>query len=85
MSINEFEIDNGVLIKYHGDGGDVTVPYGVEAIGNYAFYDCKNLASMVVPQNVVNIGDSVEVEVIKIDEKDRIDLKLLAINTSNNQ
>ena len=36
-------------------------------------------------EDVVKIGDIVEVEVIKIDEKDRIDLKLLAINTSNNQ
>ncbi len=31
-------------------------------------------------EDVVKIGDIVEVEVIKIDEKDRIDLKLLAVN-----
>ena len=28
--------------------------------------------------DVVNIGDNVEVEVIKIDDKDRVDLKLIS-------
>ncbi|HAY72579.1 MAG TPA: polyribonucleotide nucleotidyltransferase [Ruminococcaceae bacterium] len=33
-------------------------------------------------EDVVKIGDIVEVEVIKIDDKDRIDLKLLAVNNN---
>lgn len=33
----EFEIENGVLTKYNGPGGDVTIPDGVVGIGAYAF------------------------------------------------
>jgi hypothetical protein len=29
MNDNGFEIENGVLVKYKGNGGDVTIPDGV--------------------------------------------------------
>ena len=39
----DFVIENGVLTKYNGPGGDVTIPEGVKEIGWSAFKDCKKL------------------------------------------
>ena len=39
---SDFVIENGVLKKYVGSGGDVVIPEEVTAIGNGAFSGCKN-------------------------------------------
>ena len=39
----DFVIENGVLQKYKGPGGDVTIPEGVTEIESSAFYGCKKL------------------------------------------
>ena len=39
----EFTIDNGTLIKYNGEGGDVIIPDGVTSIGEMAFWDIRRL------------------------------------------
>jgi len=52
----EFDIQNGVLKQYNGDGGKVVVPDGVTAIGAGAFKECKTLTSVVLPDSVVSIG-----------------------------
>ena len=39
----DFVIENGVLTKYNGPGGDVTIPEGVTEIGGSAFDGCKKL------------------------------------------
>ena len=40
-NINDFVIENGVLKKYVGPGGDVIIPEGVTSIGNGVFYNRK--------------------------------------------
>ena len=57
-NINDFVIENGVLKKYQGQGGDVVIPEGVTSIGNWAFKDCSSLTSVVIPNGVTSIGDS---------------------------
>ena len=55
---NSFEIENGVLKKYSGPGGDVAVPAGVTSIGNEAFKKCESLTSVTLPEGVTDIGES---------------------------
>ena len=55
-NINGFVIENGVLKKYQGQGGDVVIPEGVTSIGDWAFYDCLSLTSVVITEGVTSIG-----------------------------
>ena len=57
MSINDFVIENGVLKKYQGQGGDVVIPEGVTSIGDCAFSGCSSLTSVVIPDGVTSIGN----------------------------
>ena len=54
---SDFIIKNGVLTKYVGPGGDVTVPDGVTSIGQSAFEWCHSLTSITLPDSVTSIGE----------------------------
>lgn len=56
-SNNDFEIENGVLVKYTGAGGDVVIPDGVTSIGDWAFSRCEGLTSVTMPDSVTSIED----------------------------
>lgn len=58
-SIEDFEIVNGVLIKFVGSEHSVhvVIPDSVVSIGNEAFSRCYNVQSVVIPNSVVSIGD----------------------------
>jgi hypothetical protein len=52
-----FTIKNGVLIKYRGDGGDVTIPDNVIEIGQAAFAK-SNVTKVIMSNSVKYIGSS---------------------------
>ncbi len=62
---NDFEIENGVLIKYRGKGSSagipkklisISIPEGVTTIGNSAFSCCNGIESVIIPDSVEAIG-----------------------------
>ena len=54
---SDFVIENGVLEKYVGPGGDVVIPEGVTCIGEYAFFNCCNMTNITIPDSVARIGE----------------------------
>ncbi len=66
FKVNEDE-ESVTLIKYLGNGGDVTVPvivnfcrksYTVTQIGNEAFAGCESLTSITLHDGIISVGDS---------------------------
>ena len=56
-SLDDFEIVDCKLIKYHGESATVVIPYGIECISEEAF-DCnKHIREVYLPETVRNIGD----------------------------
>lgn len=49
--------DDGVLDKYNGSEGNITVPRGVTRIGTCAFCDCENLKSITLPKDLQTLGE----------------------------
>ena len=50
--LKDFVIKDGVLKKYVGNGGDVTIPDGVREIGKSAFFCCRKIKSVTIPAHI---------------------------------
>ena len=57
MGSSDFAIENAVLKKYEGPGGDVRILAGVTSIGNSAFWGCSGLTGVTIPDGVTSIGN----------------------------
>ena len=58
---SDFEIQDGVLLKYRGTAKNVVVPDGVSEIGKYAFYGYDKMSDIeriVLPSGLTRIEDS---------------------------
>jgi len=57
VSDGEFLIQNGTLLEYRGEGGEVHIPSGVKIIGHAAFIQ-TNVTKVTVPSGVSEIGQA---------------------------
>jgi len=69
------QIHTGKVVRILEFGAFVDLGAGKDGMIHISKLSSKRVAKVT---DVVNIGDTVEVEVVKIDEKGRIDLKLIA-------
>ena len=58
-NINDYVIEDGVLIKYNGDDKEIVIPDGVTSIRKYTFSSCDTLESVEMPESVTTIDDAV--------------------------
>lgn len=54
---SDFEIADGVLIKYKGEGDYVVIPEGITTIGKYALSPCEWIKRVVIPFGVKVIDE----------------------------
>ena len=57
-NMEDFVIENGVLTRYNGPGGDVVIPEGVIKIGSCAFSRCTKITGINIPKEVTKIDNS---------------------------
>ena len=50
--------DGAKVIAYWGKNREVTIPEGVQSIGDSAFWDCNSLTSLTLSSSLQSIGDS---------------------------
>lgn len=54
-----FKIENGVLLQYEGNDTTLIIPDGVTEIGYRPFWSKKEFESIVIPNTLVKISDSI--------------------------
>ncbi len=53
---SDFEIQDGVLKKYHGTDSRVMIPEGVTALGDRAFENCSHVIEINFPKSIISVG-----------------------------
>jgi len=52
-----FDIEDGVVVGYHGEGGDIVIPEQATAIGQWAFAESPVVTGVTIPGNIQEIGE----------------------------
>lgn len=52
----DFVIEDGVVIEYTGEGGEVIIPYGVKDIFFEAFYEFCLVESVMIPGTILEVS-----------------------------
>ena len=56
-NINDFVIEDGVLVKYEGHDANVVIPDSVTSLGESCFFFCSSLESITIPSLVTSLGE----------------------------
>ncbi|MGB8455996.1 MAG: leucine-rich repeat protein [Anaerocolumna sp.] len=80
---SNFEIVNGVLIKYSGSDKTVQIPKGVAIIGDYAFKN-SGVLKVILPGGIAKIGEGAfdNTALTEINLPDSVTTKLLSPKVS---
>ena len=70
-SASDFAIENGVLKRYTGSGGDVVIPEGVSFIEMGAF-QCNDIVSITIPAGVTGTVGTFEISISRCSNLKRI-------------
>ena len=76
--MNDFVIENDVLIQYKGQEKEITVPNRIKIIGDRAFWNAVSLKQVELPDSVEIIGESAFAGCINL-RKIKISLNLKVI------
>ena len=57
FAADDFTIENGILVKYTGSGGDVIIPEDVTSIGKSAFAGSQTITGITLCESLINIGE----------------------------
>ena len=49
------DVDEKILVAYHGTNTELVLPSYITKINQYAFYDCTGLTSVTIPDSVTSI------------------------------
>ena len=52
----EFDIEDGIVTRYRGEGGDIRIPEGVTGIADEAFNGDESITSVAFPSTLTSIG-----------------------------
>lgn len=55
-NINDFVIENGVLLEYNGNDTEVIIPDGVKEIAGCVFSGCNFIESILINKSIKTIG-----------------------------
>lgn len=53
---SDFEISNGILLRYVGNKAHVVIPEGVEKLSNSVFWNCFTMEKIIIPNTVSSLG-----------------------------
>jgi len=56
---NDFEIQDGVLVKYHGTAQEVTIPNGITTLGYDCFAYNNSIVKVTIPSSVTTLNQGV--------------------------
>ena len=54
--MDDFCIEDGILVRYYGEGGNVKIPDGITSIYKNAFRSCSKITDISIPESVTSIG-----------------------------
>lgn len=56
VETSDFEVIDGMLVKYKGNQNEVIIPHGVKRLNNSLFWNYTSLEKLTIPDSVISLG-----------------------------